>query len=109
MKLKLHPSAQILALGWQVSDLLQAVEDHRPWTQPKQHAIKTLVWRANARVFHRDLDPTEANALEAAAHSATFAEICDIVAATTGDQDPVATMNQLLSRWLSDTVLTPIS
>jgi hypothetical protein len=109
MKLKLHPSAQILALDWQVSDLLHAVEDHRPWNPPTQAAIKTLVWRANARVSHRDLDPAEANALEAAARSATFAEICDIVAATLGNQDPVAKMNQFLSRWLSDNLLTPNS
>jgi hypothetical protein len=107
MKLKLHPSAQILALDWQVSDLLHAVEDHRPWNPPNQHAVRVLVWRANARVFHRNLDPTEANAHGAAAHGATFAEICDIVAANAGDQDPVAAMNQLLSRWLSDNLLTP--
>jgi hypothetical protein len=109
MKLKRHPSTQILALDWQVSDLLHAVEDHRPWNPPKQGATKVLVWRSNAQVFHRDLDPAEANALEAAAHSATFAEICDIVAATLGNQDPVAKMNQFLSRWLSDNLLTPNS
>ncbi len=106
MKLKLHPSAQILALDWRVSDLLHTIEEHRPWTPPNQDAIKTLVWRANARVFHRDLDPTEANALEAAQRSVTFAEICDIVAATAVDQDPIAAMNQMLARWLSDSLLT---
>jgi hypothetical protein len=106
MKLKLHPSAQILALDWQVSDLLRAVEEHRPWNPPNQATTKVLVWRANACVTHRDLDPTEANALDAAAHSATFAEICDIVAANAGNQDPVAAMNQLLSRWLSNNLLT---
>jgi hypothetical protein len=109
MKLKLHPSAQILALDWQVSDLVHGVEDNRPWNLPNQVATRVLVWRANAGVAHRDLDPTEANALEAAAHSATFAEICDTVAATAGDQDPITTMNQLLSRWLSNNLLTPNS
>jgi len=106
MKLKLHPSAQILALDWRVSDVLRAIEEHRPWNPPTQDAIKTLVWRANARVSHRDLDPTEANALEAAQRSATFAEICDVVSATASNQDPIAAMNQLLSRWLSNTLLT---
>jgi hypothetical protein len=106
MKLTLHPSAEILALDWRVSGLLRAVEDHRPWNPAEQGAIKVLVWRAKARVFHRDLDPTEANALEAAARSATLAEICEIVAKTAGAQDPVATMNQLLSRWLTDNLLT---
>jgi hypothetical protein len=109
MKLKLHPSAQILKLDWRVSDLLRAVEDHRPWNPPNQGPIRVLAWRRNSQVFHRDLDPTEANALKAAAHSATFAEICDIVAATADNQDPVATMNELLSRWLSNSLLTPSS
>ena len=106
MKLKLHPSAQILSLDWRVSDLLRAVEEHRPWNPPNQDAVKVLVWRTNARVFHRDLDPTEANAVGATQRSASFAEICDIVAATATDQDPVAKMNQMLARWLSDSLLT---
>ncbi len=108
MKLKLHPSAQILTLDWQVSDLLRAVEEHRPWNPPNQATTKVLIWRANARVAHRDLDPTEATALEAAAHTATFTEICDIVARTAADQDPITKMNQLLSRWLSNNLLTPV-
>jgi hypothetical protein len=107
MKLKLHPSAQILALNWQLSDLLRAVEEHRPWNPPNQHAVKVLVWRAKAQVFHRNLEPGEANALEAAARSSTFAEICDIVAKTATDQDPLAAMNQFLSSWLSNSLLTP--
>jgi hypothetical protein len=104
MKLKLHPSAQILPLDWQVSDLLRAVEEHRPWTQPNQDAIKVLVWRANARVFHRDLDRAEANALVAAQRTASFAEICEVVA-NIGIEDPVATMNRILARWFSDNLL----
>jgi hypothetical protein len=108
MKLKLHPSAQILTLDWQVSDLLRAVEEHRPWNPPNQHAVRVLVWRANARVSYRDLDRAEADALEAASGTATLAEVCDIVATTTADQDPVAAMNQMLSRWLSDCLLTRV-
>lgn len=108
MKLMLQPSAQILALDWRVSDLLRAVEDRRPWSPAEQGAVKVVVWRRNSRVFHRDLDPPEANALEAAAHSATFAEICEVVAATVPDQDPVGAMNRMLSRWLSDCLLTRV-
>jgi hypothetical protein len=109
MKLKLHPSAQILSLDWRVSDLLRAVAELRPWNPPQQGAVKVLIWRANAQVFHRDLDPTEAIALEAALRTATFAEICDVVATDGGDKNPVATMNQLLSRWLSNNLLIPNS
>jgi hypothetical protein len=106
MKLSVHPSAQILALEWRVSELLRAIEEERPWKPAEQGAVKVLVWRRNARVFHRHLEPVEADALEAASSGATFAEICDVVAANARAQDPVATMNRMLARWLSDRLLT---
>jgi hypothetical protein len=106
MKLRIHPSAQILVLDWQVSDLLRAVEEQREWKAVENGAVKVLVWRRDARVFYRDLEPAEADALEATAHGATFAEICEVIATNAGDQDPVATMNQILARWLSDRLLT---
>jgi hypothetical protein len=104
LKFKLNSSAQILALDWRVSELLRAVEEQREWQAPGQSAVKVLVWRSNARVFYRDLEPAEADALEAASRGAAFAEICDVVAAS--DDDPVATMNRMLARWLSDSLLT---
>ncbi len=109
LKLTIHPSAQILALDWQVSELLRAVEEHREWKPAEQGAVKVLVWRSNARVFYRDLETAEANALEAASRGATFAEICDIVAADASIEDPTAAINRLLARWLSDHLLTPSS
>jgi hypothetical protein len=105
MKLRIHPAAQILALEWRVSELLRAVEEGHPWKPAERFAVKVLVWRHNARVFYRDLERAEADALEAAPRGATFAEICDIVAANTDDQDPVATMNRMLARWLSEGIL----
>ena len=37
--------------------------------------------------------------------AATFAEICEVVAADGGEQDPVAAMNRMLARWLADGLL----
>ncbi len=106
LKLRIHPSAQILALDWRVSELLRAVEENRPWKHAAQDSIKVLVWRRDTRVFYRDLELAEADALEAILRGAAFAEICDVVAADAGDQDPVAAMSLLLARWLSDGLLT---
>jgi hypothetical protein len=105
MKLRIHPAAQILALEWRVSELLRAVEEGRPWKPAERGAVKVLVWRRNARVFYRDLERPEADALAAASGGATFAEICDVVAANADDEDPVAAMNRVLARWLSDGLL----
>jgi hypothetical protein len=105
MKLRIHPAAQILALEWRVSELLRAVEEGHQWKPAERGAVKVLVWRRNARVFYRDLERAEADAIEAAWRGATFAEICDVVAANADDQDPVATMNRSLARWLSEGLL----
>jgi len=107
MKLKIHPSAQILVLDWRVSELLRAVEEGRAWKPAERGAVKVLVWRRDARVFYRDLEKAEADALEAVSRGATFAEICELVAATAEDPYPAAAMNRMLARWLSDHLLTP--
>jgi hypothetical protein len=106
LRFKLHPSAKLLALDWRVTDLLRAIEEQRPWKPAEQGAIRVLVWRRNARVFYRDLEKAEADALEAASRHATFAEICELVASNSADQDPVAAMNQMLALWLTDSLLT---
>jgi hypothetical protein len=108
LKFRIQPAAQILALGWQVSKLLRAVEEHREWKAAEQGAVKVLVWRNNARVFYRDLEKVEADSLKAISHDATFSEICDLVAADTSIEDPIATINRMLARWLSDNLLTSI-
>jgi hypothetical protein len=106
MKLRLQSAAQILALEWRVSKLLRAVEEGRPWHPAERSATKVLVWRRDARVYYRDLEGVEADALEAVARGVTFVEVCDIVAADAGIEDPVAAMNRMLARWLSDGLLT---
>ncbi len=106
MKLTIHPSTQILALDWRVAELLRAVEENRPWQPAERGAVKVLVWRCNARVFHRELEHAEADALEAASRGAAFAEICDVVAASADGHDAVAAMNRMLARWLADRLLT---
>jgi hypothetical protein len=106
MKLSLHPSTQILALEWRVSELVRAVEEHREWKAAEQNAVKVLVWRNHARVYYRDLESPEADAVGAIAQGATFADICDVVASKAGDDDPVAAINRMLARWLSDNLLT---
>ncbi|MGH7925203.1 MAG: HvfC/BufC family peptide modification chaperone [Candidatus Binatus sp.] len=105
MKLRLQPAAQILALDWRVSELLRAVEEKREWKPAGRGAFTVLVWRSNARVFYRDLEEDEAKALEAVSRGATFADICELVAGDAEFEDPVATMDRMLARWLSEGLL----
>ncbi len=89
-----------------MSELLRTVENGRPWDPAERGVEKVLVWRRDARVYYRDLEDVEADALEAVERGVTFAEVCDIVAAHGGIEDPIAAMNRMLARWLSDGLLT---
>ncbi|HYL58111.1 MAG TPA: DNA-binding domain-containing protein [Candidatus Acidoferrales bacterium] len=104
MKLATHPAVQILSLEWRVAELLRAVEDHREWTPAQAGAASVIVWRRDSRVFYRELEPVECRALQAALGGATFAEICELVAADSDQQDPIGEINRLLARWLSDSI-----
>jgi len=95
----------MLALDWRVSELLRAVEEDREWKPAAPGAVKLLVWRRDARVFYRDLDEAEADALEAVSRGAKFAEICEVVAADADTRDPVDAINRMLARWLADGLL----
>lgn len=105
MKLSVQPSAQTLVLEWRVSELVRTVENDRQWQPAERRAVKVLVWRRDTHVFHRELGQIEADALEAVARGATFAEICDAVASHTEIADPVLEMNRMLARWLADGLL----
>jgi hypothetical protein len=102
LKLITQPAVQILSLEWRVTELLRAVEDKREWKPAEQGAVKVLVWRRDSRVFHRELESVEHLALESARRGATFAEICELVAADANQPAPVEEINRLLARWLGD-------
>ena len=105
LRFGLQPSAQILELDWRVSELSRAVEERREWSPANRGSHRILVWRCDARVLYRELDQAETEALEAVSRGAIFAEICEVVAAEGGEQDPVAAMNRMLARWLADGLL----
>jgi hypothetical protein len=67
---------------------------------------EVIVWRRESRVFYRELEKVEARALGAARSGVTFVRICDLVAEDCdGTSDPVAEVNRLLARWVSDGIL----
>jgi hypothetical protein len=98
---------QVLKLKYKVAALLQAVEGHREWKPADAGVVEVIVWRRNSRVFYRELEKAEEQAISSLSKGVTFAKVCDLVAAgcdTTSD--PVAELNRLLARWLDDGILT---
>jgi hypothetical protein len=106
LRFELTPSLKLLRLEWPV---------HEVWAQTQRQeevgdvcAAETFirVWRQNLRVFHRAIDPTQRAALDALNKGATFAQICELIAAAVGDAAGAERAAGLLQDWLADGLLT---
>jgi hypothetical protein len=107
IRLRTHPSLRILDLGWRADMVRRVVESGEPWKEPERGAVVILVWRRGSQVHYRELERGESAALALAQSGATFAAMCDAIAAEAGDEDEngPALISRLLDRWLGDGVL----
>jgi hypothetical protein len=107
LNLKLHPAHQILDLQWNAAAVLQAVEQGEAPSHPPREDSIMLVWRNHNRVYYRAIDATERAQLRAISEGATFAEICEMIAAGVEEEDPAQAINRRLEAWLRDGILVP--
>ena len=109
LAMRTHPALAIVDCEWRVDELLREVEaaaGEGDQTRGAAHApVSVLVWRHHSQVHYRALEHAERAALELASAGASFAAICEAVAAACGEDDPVALINRLLARWISEGLL----
>jgi len=112
LALRAHPATRLVDCAWRVDEVLRAVADGAaqfptPATPaPSGAGVAIVVWRRDARVAYRVAERGEREALALAAPGATFATICEAIAATAADaEDVVPLINRLLDRWLTDGLL----
>lgn len=67
--------------------------------------VVLCVWRQELTVFHRRIDTTEHEALQALAAGASFEALCARLAASVGEAEAGPTALRLLHRWLEDDLL----
>jgi hypothetical protein len=105
VKLRAHPAVEIVHSEWRIADLLHTVEHGREWTDPGHEEASVLVWRQNALVHYRSLEPVERDALVIVSKGASFAAVCEAVAE--GDEEPnhVGLIGRLMARWLADGII----
>ncbi len=104
LELRLVPASVLVSLAWTVDDTWSAIEDGATGLVPARAARTVLVWRRGVAVFHRTLERDEA---ELAPHLVTgirFAEVCERLATSHGDDAPVRAI-ELLLRWLRAEIL----
>jgi Putative DNA-binding domain len=103
--LRLHPATRLLRLQWRVQEILCAVEQN--FEPPKATAapVMMMVWRKQAQVSYRPVEPPEAIALELIERGCDFASLCEVVGSAAKDSDIPRLINLMLTRWLDDGVL----
>ena len=99
-----QPALQLLTLTFPV-DRVRLAHDRGDTELPAELVpVSTLicVWRSNERVFHRALDPIEAEALALARSGASFGRLCEAIAARLSDEQASLRAASLLARWQQD-------
>jgi hypothetical protein len=105
LKLRTHLAVEIVHSEWRIADVLHTVEQGREWTDPEHEEASVLVWRQNALINYRNLEPVERDALVIVAKGASFAAVCEAVAAGAEEPNRVAVIGQLMARWLADGII----
>ena len=105
LKLRTHPAVEIVHSEWRIADVLHTVEQGREWTDPEHEEDSVLVWRQNALVNYRNLEPVERDALVIVSKGASFAAVCEAIAARSEEPNRVTLIGQLMARWLADGII----
>src|SRR5262249_4130578 len=108
LRFQLMPSVQLLALDWAVYAVWEQMQRGDPPSVAVHEPTSLRVWRQDFRVFHRHITAAEHAALTALAGGATFAEMCEQMAARQADASPAAVAEHaaaLVQQWLADAVL----
>jgi len=111
LRFRFQPALQPLALAFPV-DRVRIAHDRGDATLARELApdpTHVCVWRSDERVFHRPLDPIEAEALALALSGASFGRLCEAIAERLSDAEAPPRAAALLSRWQQDGWLAALS
>ena len=108
--LRLHPSVQLLAMGWCIEPAWRALQAHGddepelPEPQPGAHTL--LVWRAGLETRWRSAtSELEATLLAAVVRGEPFAALCEHAAQSVGADEAAACVVSALQQWLAEGLL----
>lgn len=105
LRFTLTPSVHLLDVDWPVHAIWRQTQAGEAPAEPQPAATCLRVWRQEWRVFHRQTDATETAALRAVQQEATFAEVCERIAAFDSDAQGAERAVTLLGQWLTDGLL----
>lgn len=110
LRFTLAPSLQVLEARAPVQEVWSAATAGRELPSLAEAPTALRIWREDLRVFHRTIDEVERAALRAVARGETFAEVCEAVAATLGEERAAAErVLALLQRWIADALIVDLA
>lgn len=107
LPLRLHPTAQILSVDWQVEPIWQTLtkDENAEVTPPVPLVHDMLIWRKELVCYWRSLDDMEASLLDGIRAEMSFGELCGACALQVGEDGAASTAIQYLQQWLFDQLL----
>jgi len=110
LRLRLHPSVQLLQLRSNAPRIWRAATEGRKTPAPIRHPRPAawLVWRIGHDPYYRVLPPDEAWALGAARRGREFASVVDGLRRFVGTAQAAQSAAQLLRNWLSEGLICSI-
>jgi len=106
LRFALDPSVRVLRTGWPVNRLREASDREVPLPSVEREDTAILVRRRDERVFHRALDPLDADCLERIFDGATFGSVCERIALDVGESETPARAFSLLTAWIESGLLS---
>ena len=110
LRLAFQPSLRLLSFDFPVHHLRRAHDQQDAALAASLAPLPTrvCVWRSEERVFHRALEPIEAEGLALALAGAPFGRLCEAVAARLSEADAPLQAAAMLARWQADGWLAAI-
>lgn len=111
MRLSVHPSAHLLNLSWNVTQLWQEMSDQKTPSQPikSESPLSWIFWRKEWVTQFCSLPQDEAYALKAVLQGLTFGEICEGLCQWVDEQEAAMRAASLLKGWISSGLITGIT
>jgi hypothetical protein len=97
-------SLGVVDASWRVHDVWAVPAEH-----PAAASTRLRVWRQDFSIFHTPMDPVEADALQALVAGASFADVCEAVAAHVAADEAAVEAGALLARWIEDGLLAALA
>jgi len=107
LALALVPAHEVVAARHAVEDTWRALEAGGALAPPREApaGYALLVWRRGVDVYHRPLEPGEAEALALVRAGTTFGALCTLLGREREASEAAVLAVELLGRWLADELL----